>query len=114
MSLERKNAVIYGAGGATGSAVAEAFVQEGATVFLVGRTFAKLDTARSAYFEYFGNGLPGTSYDFYDPPREIEIEGSLFWDASHASGGRPGPQRLRPHMPVVWEIHPVTEIVFEP
>ena len=56
-------------------------------------SFGKLDAARSAYFEYFGDGLPGTSYDFYDPPREIEIEGSLFWDASHASGGRPGPQK---------------------
>ena len=77
-------------------------------------SFDKLGAARSAYFEYFGNGLPGTSYDFYDPPREIEIEGSLFWDASHANGGRPGPQKLRPKMPVVWEIHPVTEIVFEP
>ncbi|HEY0852155.1 MAG TPA: hypothetical protein VGD96_19740 [Bradyrhizobium sp.] len=76
--------------------------------------FEKLDTARSAYFEYFGDGLPGTSYDFYDPPIEIEIEGSLFWDASHAHGGRPGPQTLRPKMPVVWEIHPVTKIVFEP
>jgi hypothetical protein len=77
-------------------------------------SFDALDTARSAYFEYFGDGLPGTSYDFYDPPIEIEIEGSLFWDASHAHGGRPGPQRLRPRMPVVWEIHPVTKIVFEP
>jgi len=77
-------------------------------------SFDRLDEARSAYFEYFGDGLPGTSYDFYDPPIEIEIEGSLFWDASHAHGGRPGPQKLRPKMPVVWEIHPVTRIVFEP
>ena len=77
-------------------------------------SFGSLDAARSAYFEYFGDGLPGTSYDFYDPPIEIEIEGSLFWDASHATGSRPGPQRLRPKMPVVWEIHPVTKIVFEP
>lgn len=76
--------------------------------------FDTLDEARSAYFEYFGDGLPGTSYDYYDPPIEIEIEGSLFWDSSHAHGGRPGPQKLRPKMPVVWEIHPVTKIVFEP
>jgi len=77
-------------------------------------SFDKLDEARSAYLEYFGDGLPGPSYDFYDPPIEIEVEGSLFWDSSHAQGGRPGPQKLRPKMPVVWEIHPVTKIVFEP
>jgi hypothetical protein len=77
-------------------------------------SFATLDEVRSTYFDFFGDGLPGTSYDFYDPPIPIEIEGSLFWDASHAHGGRPGPQTLRPKMPVVWEIHPVTRIVFEP
>jgi hypothetical protein len=77
-------------------------------------SFDKLDEARNAYFEFFGDGLPGTSYDYYDPPIEIEVEGSLFWDASHATGGRPGPQKLRPKMPVVWELHPVTKIVFEP
>ena len=74
--------------------------------------FEKLDEARTAYFNYFGDGLPGASYDFYDPPIEIEIEGSLFWDVSHATGGRPGPAKLRPKMPVVWEIHPVTKILF--
>jgi 3-oxoacyl-[acyl-carrier protein] reductase len=41
--LEDKNAVIYGGGGAIGSAVARAFAREGATVFLAGRTRAKLD-----------------------------------------------------------------------
>ncbi len=71
-------------------------------------SFATLDEVRSTYSEFFGDGLPGPSYDFYDPPIPIEIEGSLFWDASHAQGGRPGPQKLRPRMPVVWEIHPVT------
>lgn len=76
--------------------------------------FDALSGARAAYFDFFGNGLPGTSYDFYDPPIPIEIEGSLFWDSSHAKGGRPGPETLRPKMPVVWEIHPVTKIVFEP
>jgi hypothetical protein len=76
--------------------------------------FDTLSEARAAYFDFFGDGLPGTSYDFYDPPVPIEIEGSLFWDASHADGGRPGPQTLRPKMPVVWEIHPVTKIIFEP
>lgn len=43
MLLEGKNAVIYGGGGSIGSAVATAFAHEGATVFLAGRTQAKLD-----------------------------------------------------------------------
>jgi 3-oxoacyl-[acyl-carrier protein] reductase len=40
--LENKNAVIYGAGGSIGGAVARAFAREGARVFLAGRTEAKL------------------------------------------------------------------------
>jgi 3-oxoacyl-[acyl-carrier protein] reductase len=43
MLLEDKNAVIYGAGGSIGGAVARAFGREGARVFLAGRTLAKLD-----------------------------------------------------------------------
>src|SRR5262245_26603400 len=47
MLLENKNAVIYGAGGAIGGAVARAFAREGARVFLAGRTRAKLDAVAS-------------------------------------------------------------------
>lgn len=43
MILENKVAMIYGAGGPIGGAVARAFAREGATVFLAGRTKAKLD-----------------------------------------------------------------------
>jgi 3-oxoacyl-[acyl-carrier protein] reductase len=43
MLLENKVAVIYGAGGPIGGAVARAFAREGARVFLAGRTQAKLD-----------------------------------------------------------------------
>ncbi len=43
MLLENKVAVIYGAGGAIGGAAARAFSREGATVFLAGRTAAKLE-----------------------------------------------------------------------
>jgi 3-oxoacyl-[acyl-carrier protein] reductase len=38
MLLEDKNAVIYGAGGAIGGALAPAFAREGAAVVLAGRT----------------------------------------------------------------------------
>ena len=44
MLLEKKTAVIYGAGGAVGGALARAFAREGARVFLTGRTQASLDT----------------------------------------------------------------------
>jgi 3-oxoacyl-[acyl-carrier protein] reductase len=43
MLLENKNAVIYGAGGSIGGAVARAFAREGARVFLAGRTLATLE-----------------------------------------------------------------------
>ncbi|WP_084210995.1 SDR family NAD(P)-dependent oxidoreductase [Pseudonocardia acaciae] len=41
--LEKKNAVIYGGGGAIGGAVARVFAREGARVFIAGRTRARLD-----------------------------------------------------------------------
>lgn len=41
--LEKKNAVIYGGGGAIGGAMARVFAREGARVFIAGRSQAKLD-----------------------------------------------------------------------
>ena len=43
MLLENKNAIVYGAAGAIGGAVARAFGGAGARVFLAGRTLATLD-----------------------------------------------------------------------
>jgi len=43
MLLEGKNAVVYGGGGSIGGAVARAFAREGASVFLAGRTRARLE-----------------------------------------------------------------------
>jgi hypothetical protein len=77
-------------------------------------SFAKLKAARDAFKAFFGGDLPGLSYDFYDPPIPVRIEGSLFWDASHAKGTRPGPKSLKSRMPVVWEVHPITRITFNP
>lgn len=77
-------------------------------------SFAKLKAARDAFKAFFGGDLPGLSYDFYDPPIPVRIEGSLFWDASHAKGTRPGPKSLKSRMPVVWEVHPITKITFNP
>jgi len=46
--LESKTAIVYGAGGGIGSAVASAFARDGANVFLVGRTRGTLDEAAKA------------------------------------------------------------------
>lgn len=43
MLLESRNAIIYGAGGSIGGAVARRFAQEGARVFLAGRTRGSLE-----------------------------------------------------------------------
>lgn len=43
MLLQDKVAVVYGAGGAVGGAIARAFAREGAVVFLAGRTASTLD-----------------------------------------------------------------------
>jgi hypothetical protein len=78
---------------------------------------ATLQQARDDYKAFFQGhplGLPGASYDFYIPPIPVEIEGSLFFDMSHVTGGRPGPRDLRDDIPTIWEVHPVTRIVFEP
>ena len=77
------------------------------------KTFDTLKSARDAYKDFFKNNLPGLGYDFYPDPIPITITGSLFFDMSHATGSRPGPSKLRPFMPVVWEVHPVTEIKFK-
>src|SRR5688572_16182642 len=42
MLLKNKNAIIYGAAGAIGSAITETFVREGARVFMAGRNEEKL------------------------------------------------------------------------
>ena len=80
-------------------------------------SFTKLKAARDAFKKFFKDNLegnlPGTSYDFYDPPIPVEIDGSLFFDMSHAKGTRPGPKSLKSRMPVIWEVHPITRMKFE-
>ena len=73
--------------------------------------FPDLDSTRKAYKKFFGaTKLPGFTYDFYDPPIPVKIEGSLFFDMTHATGARPGPQSLKSRMPTIWEVHPLTSI----
>lgn len=73
----------------------------------------KARDAFNAFFaKHFAGNLPGTSYDFYDPPIHVDVQGSLFWDASHggAKDSKPGPQSLRAKIPNVWEVHPISKI----
>jgi len=48
MLLHNKNAIIYGGGGAIGSAIARAFLREGARLYLAGRHLPKLEAAAAA------------------------------------------------------------------
>jgi hypothetical protein len=77
-------------------------------------SFDTLNGARLEYRTFFGSHLPGAGYNFYRPPIPVEIEGSLFFDITHADTGHPGPVDLRPNIPTIWEVHAVTSIVFEP
>jgi NAD(P)-dependent dehydrogenase (short-subunit alcohol dehydrogenase family) len=53
--LTNKNAVIYGAGGAIGGAVARAFAREGARVFLTGSNQSKLEALAKEILTAGGN-----------------------------------------------------------
>ena len=77
----------------------------------------QLKAARDAFKQFFkanaGGKLPGLTYDFYHPPVPVQIDGSLFFDMTHATGPRPGPPSLKSRMPVIWEVHPITKIVLK-
>ena len=76
------------------------------------KTVEEIRQARQSFKDFFGADLPGLGYDFY-PALPVLMEGSLFFDMTHSSGNRPGPQKLSADMPTIWELHPVTKIVFK-
>jgi len=63
--LERRNAIIYGAGGGIGSAVARTFARDGAQVFLAGRTRETLE-AVAKDIEAVGGTAHATVVDALD------------------------------------------------
>jgi hypothetical protein len=77
-------------------------------------SFATIKKVRDDFKNLVNNKLPGTGYHFYRPPIPVTIGGSLFFDITHAKGGHPGPKDLRPHIPTIFELHPVTQIAFRP
>jgi hypothetical protein len=74
--------------------------------------FPQLKHARDAFQSFFGTHQPLFAYDFYHPPIPVVIEGSVFFDMTHAEGQAPGPPSLKSRMPTIWEVHPVTAITF--
>jgi len=66
MLLRGKTAIVYGASGAVGGAVAKAYAREGALVFLAGRTRNKLD-AIAAAIESAGGRAQVAPVDALDP-----------------------------------------------
>lgn len=73
--------------------------------------FASLNGARTAYKQFFtAKNLPGAGYHFYQPPIPVQVDGSLFFDATHSKGQAPGPPSLKSRMPTIFEVHPVTNI----
>jgi hypothetical protein len=69
-----------------------------------------IKSARDAFQSFFGAHLPQLAYDFYHPPIPVVVEGSLFFDMTHAVGQHPGPPSLKSRLPTIWEVHPVTSI----
>jgi hypothetical protein len=73
---------------------------------------AQLKQARETFENFFGDNISTTGYHkFTDEPIPVRIRGSLFYDIDHPPGAV-GPTGLKPT--TAWEIHPVTEITFEP
>jgi hypothetical protein len=72
--------------------------------------FGPLSKARIAFEGFFGENLPGAGYHFYEPPIPVQIDGSLFFNATFSTGFRPGPPSLKSRMPTIWEVHPITNI----
>ena len=69
----------------------------------------QLATARNSFKATVQQQTPGLGYDFYDPPIPLTVQGSLFFDMTHAkSSKKPGPSSAKPQ--TIWEIHPITSI----
>ena len=68
--------------------------------------------ARCKFLAHFSGKEPGRSqYIKYDPPLHVSVTGSPFFDVDHPAG-IVGPAKLKPD--TAWEIHPVSDITFEP
>ncbi len=73
MLLQNKNAIIYGAGGSIGAAVAAAFAEEGAKVYMTGRNILSVQKAADLILSRGGN----IQVDQVDALDEVQVENHL-------------------------------------
>lgn len=73
---------------------------------------APLKDVRDKFKAFFGTSISSSGYHkFSANPIPVQVTGSLFYDIDHPPGAV-GPEDTKPH--TSWEIHPVTEVEFEP
>jgi hypothetical protein len=76
-------------------------------------SFAQLSSARQQFKDYFGQDLPGHRYSVWPDGIPVRVSGSLFFDLHHyRQGDQAGTGGYK--APTYWEIHPITNIEFEP
>jgi NAD(P)-dependent dehydrogenase (short-subunit alcohol dehydrogenase family) len=76
MLLEGKNAIVYGGSGSVGGAVAHAFAEAGARVFLAGRTSASLEAVAES-IRAAGGSASVAVVDALDPVAVSEFVDSV-------------------------------------
>jgi hypothetical protein len=74
-------------------------------------SYPTLAAVRTKFLTYFNNQQPSRGYKKFDPPIAVTLTGSVFFDLDHPAGAV-GPAGLKPSS--AWEIHPLTDITFEP
>jgi hypothetical protein len=74
-------------------------------------SYPTLSAVRKKFLAYFKQHQPSRSYKKFNPPIAVTLAGSVFFDVDHPAGAV-GPAGLKPNS--AWEIHPLTDIIFEP
>ena len=74
-------------------------------------SYPTLLAARTKFLAHFNNQQPSRHYKQFAQPIAVTLTGSVFFDVDH-SAGVVGPPGLKPSS--AWEIHPLTDITFEP
>jgi hypothetical protein len=74
-------------------------------------SYPTLSAVRMKFLAYFNNQQPPRRYKQFAPPIAVALTGSVFFDVDHPAGAV-GPAGFKPSS--AWEIHPLTDITFEP
>jgi hypothetical protein len=73
--------------------------------------YPTLLSVRTKFLAFFNNHQLSRGYKKFNPPIAVTLSGSVFFDVDHPAGAV-GPAGLKPSS--AWEIHPLTDITFEP